>query len=141
MHDNTSILDEFHWNWAKSVLNDDVIFVASCMNEALVRETEWSDSYEQEEFRQQYPVFEGCIGFIDGTLVKVLFPYRDPNHSRFFNARKKIHSINNIVIVDHNGSFIYINPGYPWSFHDAPCLHASLLDKNWEKYLHIRKLF
>ena len=137
MHDNTSILDEFHWNWAKSVLNNDAIFVASCMNEALVRDTEWSDSYEQEEFRHQYLVFEGCIGFIDGTLVKNLFLYRDPNHSRFFNGRKEIQSINNSVVVDYNGSFIHINHGYPWSFHDASCLHASSLVRNWEENLYI----
>ena len=26
-HDNTSMLDAFHWNWSKSVLNDDAIFL------------------------------------------------------------------------------------------------------------------
>jgi hypothetical protein len=32
------MLDAFHWNWSKSVLNDDIIFVASCINEALQHE-------------------------------------------------------------------------------------------------------
>jgi hypothetical protein len=37
-YDNTSMLDAFHWNWSKSVLNDDIIFVASCINETLQHE-------------------------------------------------------------------------------------------------------
>ena len=129
-HDNTSMLDAFHWNWSKTALNDDAIFVASCINEALQHEIEWPDSYEREELGQQHPDFEGCIGFIDGTLVKIRRPYRDPDHSRFFNGRKKIYAMNNTVVVDHNGLFIYIDPGYPGSFHDVSCLRASSLDRN-----------
>ena len=45
-HDNTSMLDAFHWNCFKIALNDDVIFVVFCINEALQHEIEWPNSYE-----------------------------------------------------------------------------------------------
>lgn len=87
------------------------------------------DSYEREKLGQQHPTFEGYIGFIDDTLVKIRRPYNDPNHSWFFN-NKKIYSINNKMVVNHNGLFIYIDHGYPGSFHDVTWLRASPLDKN-----------
>ena len=128
-HDNTSMLDASHWNWSKSVLNDDVMFVASYINEVFQHEIECPNSYEREKLGQQHPTFEGHIGFIDDILVKIHRPYKDSNHSRFFN-NKKIFSINNKMVVDHNSLFIYIDHRYLGSFHDVSCLRASSLDKN-----------
>lgn len=45
------MLDAFHYNIAKNALNNDVVFVASCINEALEHEIECLDSFEQEESR------------------------------------------------------------------------------------------
>ena len=39
------MLDTFYWSWAKNGHNDDAIFVASCVNEALTHEIEWPDNY------------------------------------------------------------------------------------------------
>ena len=68
------------------------------------------------------PSFPSCIGIIDGTLVKIRRPWKNPEHNKWFNGRKKMYCMNNIVIVDHHGLFIYVNPTYPGSFHDVSCL-------------------
>lgn len=77
------MLDAFYWNWAKNALNDDVIFVASCVNETLTHKIVWPNNYEKEELEEQLPSFKGCIGFVDGTLVNIRCPYIDPNNLGF----------------------------------------------------------
>jgi hypothetical protein len=37
-HDNVTKYDAFLWNWSKSAINDDGIFIASCINSAIVDE-------------------------------------------------------------------------------------------------------
>ena len=38
------------------------------------------------------------------------------------------------LIVDHHGHFIYVNSGYPSSFHDVSCLRASDMYVAWHDY-------
>jgi hypothetical protein len=52
-HDNISIYDAFMWNWAKSSLCDDVIFITSCINHALAYEIHWPSSFERVTFGNQ----------------------------------------------------------------------------------------
>lgn len=59
---------------------DYAIFLASCVNEVLTHEIEWPNIYEIEELGEKLPLFKGCIGFVDSTLVKIRRPNRDPNH-------------------------------------------------------------
>jgi hypothetical protein len=47
MKHNITIYDAFMWNLAKSSLCDDVIFIASCLNHALVDEIHWPSSFER----------------------------------------------------------------------------------------------
>ncbi|KAL2630485.1 hypothetical protein R1flu_015171 [Riccia fluitans] len=47
---------------------------------------------------------------------------------------KKTYCLNNIVIVDHNGLFIFIDSGYPGSYHDVNCLRNSTLFQHWRDY-------
>ena len=42
--------------------------------------------------------------------------------------------MNNVVIVDHHGFFIYVDPGYLGSFHDVNCLRASDMYAAWHDY-------
>ncbi len=42
--------------------------------------------------------------------------------------------MNNIVILTHHGLFIYINIGYPSSYHDVTILCHSNVYKNWHQY-------
>ena len=61
----------------------------------------------------------GCIGIIDGTLVKICRPWKNLEHGKWFNGRKKMYYMNNVVIIDHHGLFIYVDLGYPGLFHDV----------------------
>jgi hypothetical protein len=51
-HDNVTMHDAFMWNWSKSTLCDDALFIASCINNALTNEIRWLMLEEK-----------GCIGF------------------------------------------------------------------------------
>jgi DDE superfamily endonuclease len=42
--------------------------------------------------------------------------------------------MNSTVIVDHDGLFIYVDPGYPGSFHDVTILRQSELYVSWRDY-------
>jgi hypothetical protein len=39
----------------------------------------------------------------------------------------KMYFMNNMVVVDHHGLFIYLDVGYPCSFHDVTIMCESLL--------------
>lgn len=45
-----------------------------------------------------------------------------------------MYAVNNTVVVDHDGLFTYIDPGYPGSFHDINCLRRSDLYQNWRDH-------
>jgi hypothetical protein len=40
-HDNVTKYDASMWNWSKSALCDDALFIASCINNALDNEVHW----------------------------------------------------------------------------------------------------
>jgi hypothetical protein len=119
-HDNAARYEGFTWNWSKSSSCDDALFVASCINKALEDQLRWPNEPERACWvpeSQSYPV-----GFKDGKLVEIRPPHNKPRHSRWFNGRKKIYSLNNTVVVDHDGLFIFLVSGYPGSFHDVNIL-------------------
>jgi len=121
-HDNASRYEGFVWNWSKSSSCDDALFVASCINEALQDQLCWPNEHDRRMLGSRIPELPGCIGFIDETLVEICRPHNNPQHGRWFNGRKKIYSLNNTVVVDHDGLFIFLDAGYPGSFHDVNIL-------------------
>ncbi len=66
--------------------------------------------------------FIDCVRFIDGTLIKIHKPWQNEAHCTWFNGQKNIYVMNNMVIVDHHGLFIYVDQGYPSSYHDVSIL-------------------
>jgi hypothetical protein len=44
-----------------------------------------------------------------------------------------MHCFNNVIVIDHDGLFIYIDAGYARSFHDVRCLRLSELFRNWRQ--------
>lgn len=38
------------------------------------------------------------------------------------------------MVVDHNGLFIFIDPGFPGSYHDVTILRQSILLQNWRDF-------
>lgn len=123
------------WNWSRSSACDDCIFVCTLINEALADELQWPDAARRAELAEREPFFYGCIGFIDGTLVRINRPaMRNSLSSRYYTKRKKLYAFNNTIVVDHDGFIIYIDAGWAGSFHDVRILQESHLHKNWRDY-------
>lgn len=137
-HDNAVRYDAFTWNWSKSSSCDDSGFVASCINEALRGELRWPGAEDRARLASRLPAFPGCVGFIDGTLVEIRRPKDIGIHRRYFNGRKKIYCLNSTVVVDHDGLFIFVDPGYPGSYHDVNILRQSSLYRNWRQHFEHR---
>ncbi len=121
-HDNVTKYDAFLWNWSKSVINADGIFIASYINFSIANEIWWPTIEKLWVLVTQLPYFQGCIGFIDGTPIKIRKPWNNSAHQSWFNGWKKMHCMNNIVVVDHHGLFIYLDFWYLRSFHDVSIL-------------------
>ena len=77
-------------------------FLVSCNYYSLAHEIKWLDAYEREHLGQMLLELERVIGNVHGTLVEFRRPYKYPNHSRWFNGRKMMYSINNMVIVNNH---------------------------------------
>ncbi|XP_055590232.1 putative nuclease HARBI1 [Uranotaenia lowii] len=58
----------------------------------------------------------GVIGCIDGTHIPILRPTKDEH--MYFN-RKGFHSINAMIITDHNYRILAINPRFDGAAHDS----------------------
>ena len=131
---NSNVRYESHnWNWSRTSLNDDVFFVLEIMSESLSNEISWPNANEGLQSRNTIPELPGCLGHIDGTLCRIRRPV-GPNHKSYYNGRKKLYCFNNVVVVDHNGLFIYVAAGFAGSFHDARTLRATDLAQNWTSY-------
>jgi len=92
---------------------DDVIFTSSYTNFTFVDEICWLTTHEKITPGSYLQKLPRCIEFIDGSLIEILQPWRDPGHWTWFNDRKKNYIMNNTIILDHKGLFIYIDFGYP----------------------------
>lgn len=86
------------------------------------------------------PGLEGVIGNMD--LVKIRMLYKNPDHSRWFNGRKKMCNNNKMVLVNNDGLTICVDHAHPGSIHDVTCLHQSKLDPYWRQYfMHTNEYF
>lgn len=54
-HDNVIDLDSMLWNWSRSVVCDDAIFVALCVNEAIAHEIKWPTIEERRALAAHIP--------------------------------------------------------------------------------------
>jgi hypothetical protein len=118
-HDNVTMYAAFMRNWSKSTLCDDAIFITPCINHALGDEIQWPTPEERLSLGVHLREILGNIGFIDGTLIEIRKPWYNETHGTWFNGQKKMYAMNNIVILDHHGLFIYIDIGYLGSYHDV----------------------
>lgn len=102
----------------------------------MAKEIEWPDAERRRQLAGKEPFFYGCIGFIDGTLLRIHRPSNIGEHlsRRYYTRRKKIYGFNNTIAVDHDGLIIYIDPGYAGSYHDITILRQSELYRNWRDY-------
>jgi hypothetical protein len=118
------------WNWARSSLCDDMKWVSDAINESMSDEIQWPEANRGAQLEQRLPDLPGCIGHLDGTLCRINRPFDiGADHRRYYNGRKHIYCFNNTVVVDHDGLFIFVDPGYAGSFHDVNCLRNSDLHR------------
>jgi hypothetical protein len=122
------------WNWSRSSLCDDMKWVSDAINESMRHEIQWPDAGRRVQLSQRLPGFPGCIGHLDGTLCCINRPSNiGADHRRHYNGRKHIYCFNNIVVVDHDGLFIFVDPGHAGSYHDVNCLRNSDLHREWRE--------
>jgi DDE superfamily endonuclease len=121
-------------NWSRTSASGDALFIASCVYVAASDEIRWPTTTERLHLATQISELPGCIGFIDGTLVQIRRPHGNPMHANWFNGRKKMNCLNNTVVVDHNGLFIYVDTDYPGKFNDVNILQNANLYREWRDY-------
>ena len=90
----------------------------------MFQELQWPDETSKNDLKRREPLFYGCLGFIDGTLVKIqrTSDLDTSFERRFYTGRKKIYAFNNTIVVDHDGLINSLDPGFPGSFHDVTIL-------------------
>ncbi|KAL3701437.1 hypothetical protein R1sor_019459 [Riccia sorocarpa] len=101
--------------------------VMTALESAMGYEIAWPDCQERAVNSAHFAGlgFPGCIGLVDGTLVKLSQRPRDDGETYF--DRKSYYSMNVHVICDQNKHVIYFFAGMPGSCHDLTCLRRSSL--------------
>lgn len=75
-----------------------------------------------------------CIRFIDGTLVDIYRQWKNSKHRSCFNGWNQIFAMNNTMVLNHHGLFIYINMSYFRFYHNINILHLSTIYWKWCHY-------
>lgn len=112
-HDNVTMHDAFMWNWSKASICDDALFISSCFNKAIIDEILWLTVKERVILVRGIQDFPSCIAFINGTLEQICKLWNNVMYWTWFNGRKKIYLMDNIILVDNQDLFIYIDIRYP----------------------------
>ena len=80
-------------------------------------------------------VFDGCIGALDGWLVRIKCPtLKEVSNPGKYYSRKGFFGINVQVIVDKQKRVLWRYIGEKGSGHDSPAFNESKLGKNLELY-------
>jgi hypothetical protein len=100
--------DAFMWNRSKVSVCNDALFI-SCINKAIADEILSLTVKERVILVRGIQDFPSCIGFMNGTLEQICELWNNVMHRTWFIGRKKIYSMNNIILVDNQDLFIYID--------------------------------
>lgn len=105
--------------------------VTRAINETLFRETvKWPD--HPQSFCQQFYQMHGMpsvCGLIDGSLVTIKKP--KDNEAQFIDRKGK-HSLNCLFVCGPNHQFVYCNPCWPGSVHDARVLRTANIYQSFQ---------
>jgi hypothetical protein len=76
-------------------------------------------------------LFSGCIGALDGWLVRIKCPtLKEVANPGKYYSRKGFYGINGQVIVNKKKRILWRYIGEKGSGHDSPALNESILEKN-----------
>jgi hypothetical protein len=106
-------------NWNKNVIFDDVIFIASCINEAIGNEIQcWKMDYVWYTYSWIPRLYKRLI---DRTFVEIWKPRNNDAHKTWFNGCKKMYYTNNkvmLTIMDCSFTLIVgiLTPAMVWLF-------------------------
>ena len=81
------------------------------------------------ESRSSKSVFRGCVGVLDGLLVKIQAPTEEEsaNVLAYFSGHYKCNGLNIQAMADHRGRFLFFAVAAPGSFPDANALALTVL--------------
>ena len=138
-------LDLFLWsniapNYCRAIVNG-VIKNWICNNDVIsidFYENVLNDPQKIKEIGEEFGgktqgIFNGCIGALDGWIVKIFCPTISevPNPGKYY-SRKGSFAINVQVIVDMKKRVLWRHIGEMGSSHDSPIFHESKLGKFME---------
>ncbi|KAL3681863.1 hypothetical protein R1sor_024819 [Riccia sorocarpa] len=105
--------------------------VMTAIESAMGHEIAWPDHQERVVNSAHFAGlgFPGCIGLVDGTLVKL--SQRPRNDGETYFDRKSNYSMNVQVICDQNKRVIYFFAGMLGSCHDLTCLRRPRCGGVW----------
>ena len=99
--------------------------------DAVLRPKDNSYAELPQELAEYSPLFDGCIGAIDGTLIEVSVPERVQAD---FTNRHGWRSQNVICVCDYNMMFTYVGVGTEGSAHDMRVLkQRALMDSKFPR--------
>ncbi|KAL3691189.1 hypothetical protein R1sor_004840 [Riccia sorocarpa] len=101
--------------------------VITALEDALSNEVVWPDRVERRRISDVFAVkgFPGCIGLIDGTLLKLSQRPKEDGETYF--DRKRNYSLNAQIVCDDKRRILYFFSGMPGSSADSTCLRRSSL--------------
>ncbi len=74
-----------------------------------------------------------CQGALGLLMVDIYRPWKNSKHWSCFNGWNQIFAMNNIMVLNHHGLFIYINMSYLRSYHNIN-IHLSTIYWKWCHY-------
>jgi hypothetical protein len=90
------------------------------------------DAHKQRVCAASKGVFSGCVGFVDGTFITLLYaPLKD---WQFYYNRKSSYALNAMVVCTDKHRIIYVRVGDTSAVHDARVFDNSQLSETPEKF-------
>jgi hypothetical protein len=110
-------------------------YMAELVNSELKGELNWPDSEERKLLYNLIPVYERCIGILDGTHCRIQVPRDTDEENLYFSGYKNYHTQNYLLVVDMNGFILYLDGPYPGHENDTSCANQSELFTESQSYL------
>lgn len=120
-HNEYVLYEAVNWNCSQTIFLSDEYFTCSIVCEVMANEIAWPCKQQNARPRDRIPGLMGCINTTDRTQLRIHLPHLEERRA-YYDVRRKMYSFNNLEVVDHDGSIIYILHSLAGSSHDVRCL-------------------